>query len=390
MPPPTCGDGIITPAPEDPARHETCDEGFETGGATSLCTLQCRDARVRWEELPGTTVLPFPARKMVHGLPDHLVISAFDDNGIAIVPVANSGGTQILKKYSAPMAFEVGKWDQSDTLMEVMWIERAIEGVGGPYLLFAKIGEEPAVIREVAYPLMGSVGGKFASIENIGPNGFVDVLQDGTIQRVWTYGLSMSSNNLGPTPGGTLSFALRFYTVDATARIRLATFFADGSATGIVLASDPNGGPSTRDWEYVWNKSVLDAVHGSWTRQQGVNQVALLSTDGTVDILSLGSTPAEILDSAYGALPAGSQHITSLGGADPSLDIPRYSLLTVDAQGRIVVLKNNGAGRSLAPQYLPIGPSCSVCTIAEHAGANPEWFALDTLAVRGTVLAATD
>jgi hypothetical protein len=159
-----CGDGVVAP-------EEECDDGPGTGTSTSLCTLDCRTARVKWVQLEGNTQLPFPARKMVGGLPV-LVISNFDDRGIAIVPVGNKGPPVILKKYAAPVSFEVHGVDR------VVWIERAVPGLGGPWLLWTIIGEDPPVIREIPYPVEGAEAGTFALRSVVGPNGFV--------WRIWT------------------------------------------------------------------------------------------------------------------------------------------------------------------------------------------------------------
>jgi hypothetical protein len=138
--------------------------------------------------------------------------------------------------------------------------------------------------------------------------------------------------------------------------------------------------PAAERWTGVWRKPVLSAIP-SWVRPDlGNRQFAMLAPDGAVDMWSFDADGLEIVDSLYGFVPAGSQQIMN------SFD---GRIHTVDPQGRLVVLMNNGRGRSLAPQYLQIGPPCSVCTIAETEG-GPEWFALDEVAIHGVNVTVTD
>jgi hypothetical protein len=378
-PAPFCGDGIVTPNP-DPALNESCDDGAATGGPDSLCTLDCKDATREWIPLPGDTILPFPARKLVEALPAHLVISNFDDNGIALVPISNVGETQVLKKYSAPIDFEVGRWS-SQGPMEVMWIERAVPGVGGPFLLIAPIGVAAPVIRELPYPVAGGAGGRFVTFENVGAYGMVEI-SDGRLVRVWPEraapggDLTMHAFDLGPAGEGSIAFATR---LDVDPQLRVAVFTQTESATAIVLAIDPNGGPTTREWDTSWLKRVIHAADGRWTTSQGPYQVALLAPDGTIDILALGSTPGEILDTSFGVVPGAQQLQASFPGS-PGLQ----SIVTLDDQGRVVLLRNNGRGRALRPQYFPLRNGCTVCTLGETAN-YVDWFALDTIAIHGYV-----
>jgi hypothetical protein len=350
-----CGDGVVAP-------DEHCDDGPETGTSTSLCTLECRTARVEWIQLEGNTQLPFPARKMVGGLPAHLVISNFDDRGIALVPVGNKGPPVILKKYAAPVSFEVHGVDR------VVWIERAVPGVGGPWLLWTIIGEDPPVIREISYPVEGAEAGTFALRSVVGPNGFVwrdldNELHHTTVSKVDP--VTIDHRALGPAPSGQLQVA-RWWNDELVGYF----FERPDQMTDVVIAWRLR--PATERWTGVWRKPVMSAIIGRFRADLGDRQFAMLAPDGAIDVWSFDRDAPEIVDSLYGYVPAGSQHI--MKGSK--------RIQTVDPQGRLVVLMDNGNGRSLAPQYLKIGPPCTVCTISETEGA-PEWFALDEIAIHG-------
>jgi len=176
----SCGDGVVN----GESGVESCDDGGANGNATSLCSIQCADRTVRWHSMiPPTTVLPFPARKLVDSGPA-LVISSFDDSGIATVPIGNDRPTDVLRKYSAPTAFQVGGWTPSPW-PAVMWIERAVPGQGGPWLLWAKIGEPFfPVIHEVTYTTPNSTGGVFIRSGDFGNNAIVEVIAGRLLYRL--------------------------------------------------------------------------------------------------------------------------------------------------------------------------------------------------------------
>jgi hypothetical protein len=376
---PRCGNGVIDRLSGAPALDETCDEGEGNGGPNSLCTLTCKDAHVRWFPAGGPTTLPFPARKLVRALPDYLVISNFDDNGIALVPIENVAAPVLLKKYSAPSSFEVGKWDFSDAYSEVMWVERPIPGVGGPWLLWTKIGEQPApVIRELPDPVANGRAGTFLLEENYGRNGFADTDANGNLHRVLVSEVqpapSMSDVDIGPSPPGTLSLVRKIPGIHG---YRAIYFFANGPTTNVIAATDPVDTTSLPvvEWAGTWPRAVEHMTPGLFTNEVAPDQAAVLSPEGSVDIWAFHGAIGEVPPPHYGDVPAGSQNIAAITSGE--------SILTVSPQGDLVLLMNNGNGRSLKPQYLHVGQACNVCTIAETSGHAPEWFAFDNLVIHG-------
>lgn len=360
-----CGDGITVEDPADPNVSEQCDDGDQTGTSDSLCTLECKNARVEWVPLEGQTTLPFPARKLV-AVAAQLVVSAFDDRGIAVVPVGNAAGSVILKKYSAPVSFEV----QDD---KIIWIERGIPGMGGPWLLWTRLGDL-SVINEITYPRPDSSAGIFVLADNVGPNGFIVHDENGHLHRVMLWNPEqpvIQDYDVGPTESREVTLGRRL----AHTSNRVAYFLEAGEQTE-VLVTDDYPLPPQRHWYGIWPKKVLHAVDGYFKGPFADEQVAMLAPDGAVDVWSFQGPLSEITDSLFGYVPAGSQQIMRDDSA---------SVYSIDSAGNLVVLKNNGAGRSLRAQQFPIGPPCSICTIAETVGA-PEWFALDLVAVHGIAL----
>lgn len=367
--PPRCGDGIVTPNREDPAQHEQCDDGDATGGPDSVCTLDCVSGVTFWTSFPeDTTQLPFPSKKTVF-TGSHFIISNFDDDGIAAVPYRNVSRPIFFKQYTAPISFNVGEIDNATT---VMWVEREIPNNGGPWLLWAKLESSP-IISEVPYPLADHDGIVFVRGGPLAMRGIGFKDSNGHLRRIHFEDLSPSLRvydwDLGPAPDGTLAEARRMPWGEGGPWV--AYLFAAGEVTNIVVATDPVSSiqPSVV-WRGTWGTPILDTDTGR--NEPGVpsENLKLLTPDGSVYLWSF-LYESEVQAPRFGSVSPGAQRFDGLNDIE-----------SVNTQGQLEVLVNNGVGRGLALQRLQIGPPCTVCSIAETDG-TPEFFTLDTTLVHG-------
>jgi len=244
-PPPGCGDGVISDGSLGPA--EQCDDGLENGTEFSLCHTSCYSAEAAFHRIGPDTMLPFPAKKLVWA--GVLVISNFDDQGIALVPVGNTSAPALLKRHSAPVDFEVGGGLGASDWW-VMWIERAVPGEGGPWLLWANLGEFPApTIHELAFAASTRGDPVFVRYD-WGHNGVATVDANGHLVFIRVEDLSQglaSLTDLGPAPSGVLRRAALTY-----AR-RAAIFFEDGPGTTVVAVSPPWLAPPSGNPPNTWS-----------------------------------------------------------------------------------------------------------------------------------------
>jgi hypothetical protein len=224
-----CGDGITVADPLATELSEECDDGAATGTDESLCMANCKSGHVEWKPLEGETTLPFPARKLV-AIPGYLVISSFDQRGVAVVPIGNTSEPVILQKYSSTSSFEV----QPEG---ILWIERAVPGVGGPWLLWTGFGPSLGSITEIPYPTAPATGGLFALGSNYGPNGFLERDASGHLHRTLVSNLpnpAIEDIDVGPTSGTVISLARRF----VASSDRTAFFLEAGATTEVIITDD--------------------------------------------------------------------------------------------------------------------------------------------------------
>lgn len=365
--PPRCGDGVVSDGSLGPT--EWCDDGSANGTELSLCFPNCTSAESSWRPIEAdTTVLPFPAKKLIPSW-DHLVISNFDDQGIALVPIRNSGPPVLLKRYGAPVDFEVPAGLPGSTSSSVMWLERAVPGVGGPWLLWANASEDPApTIHVLPFPT-DTRGDPVFVRHDWGHNGIVTVDANGHLLFILVQDLSQNLvrlTDLGPAPSGILRRAAH-----TRNWARTAIFFEDGPITTIVTLSGSWPEPPSVDSQTIWNGFIHDVAWGEWLPSL-VDEVAVLGAQGEVTIISPGQDLVEAFPPVFTRIPG---NVTDISD-------DRGNLYAMTQDGNLVWIVNNREGRGMKPQLFPIGLPCTVCTIAEQ-WTSPAWFALDTIAVHG-------
>lgn len=387
-----CGDGVITP-PE-----EQCDDGLANGSTESLCTVDCRD-RTLTASVEQQVALPVPARKLYwtnscfQG--QWLVASNFDDEGIAVVSTEGPESF-LLKAHAAPVDFTIGSIDEMNTCRaDLIWVEQAIPGIGGPWLLWTGLGDTPEpVIHELPFPIPGASNVVFEregrqqwpillSAEAGGhlylarlfypeaPGGYVDLTDLGPSSS--TPRLSVNIRESGPGPDFGFS--------------RVAEFGSDGPTSVVMVKYDYTAfsDPPSVDFAGTWPNVVLSADDGEWVPEtEGQTQLALLDPSGTVNIWDFHGDPAEVEPLLFGNLTAGTQQIATFdfdGGT--GCVTPYCGVVGVAPDGSIELLTDNGTGRALEKQRFDFGVPCTACAIDQNElRAVPEWFAFDTLAVR--------
>lgn len=321
-----------------------------------------------------TTLLPFPARKLI-STGQRLVVSNFDSGGVAVVPIANTGATATYQYRSDTLSFAVGSSGQFESVL--MWIEGALSSSEGPWLLWVNLAETLPTIREVPHSLLSHAGGvAFVRDESYGLYGFAYKDSNGRLHRSL---VDLDSGvvydfDLGVAPGGRL-VDVQIAAAEGPSGYRAAYRFQSSDVTHVLIATDPG-----RSWtlpppvvEHVgtWPGPLRDA-RWSCCKTQNSAELDVLTDDGGLFVWPLPLETVEVPRHLFGVLPASTQSIFTAYG----------DVVSIDATGHLGVLVNNGQGRAVAPQKLPIGPSCSVCTIGESTG-SAEWFALDVTAVHG-------
>jgi hypothetical protein len=397
IPPPGCGNGVLEPEFEDgQSVGETCDDGPLTGTAESLCSVDCQSAKLAPVEVTATQELPFPARKlMVSG--SWLVASSLDDRGVALV----AGDTvHVLKAHAAVADFTISAVDETDwSSPDVVWIEHAAPGLGGPWLLWAEIGEEPIpVIHEIPFPVPDA--SDIAFLRGTDQLAYVPIVMSVVasgrhyIVRMphplhpsgWT-----TVTDLGPVPSSGPILAVTASASDSYTS-RMISFFGTGPA--YVVAATPLDlhfyVPPVVEYAGTWPTSIISADNASFTPSAPATEVwtqlAVLAPDGTVYVWKFDRDLGEIDTTYFARFPEGTQQLASLGLAPSSLDIEgsNSSVLGIVDDGSLAFILNNRAGRGLATQQFWIGPSCSVCTLGEQVMQlnGTEWVAFDDLAMR--------
>lgn len=406
--PPRCGDGILqlgqTYELDVPPLlvTEQCDDGDLNGTTESQCSLQCQDMTLQ-VDVSRQLQLPMPARKLMAMSTclgaDWLFASSFDDRGIAVISAENEQSF-VLKAHGPPSDFTIGAIsDHNACSTDLVWIERAIPTVGGPWLLWARIGEEPApIIHELPFPIPGAV--------------------DAVFQREHPIGLPLI---MTAASGGRLFLARLYYPADAGGHVDVTDVGAASTAPSLAAriefdhgqvndgftrnavfdSSDPphvvvakydvaQEGTPFADYDGTWPRRVISAENGEWVPGfEARGQLAMLAADGTVDIWDFLSDAGEITSTTYGVLPPQTQQL-AVFSSDLSYQCvePWCAVLGVATDGSITVLQNNAEGHALAPQRFDIGPPCTVCSLDEmqlvHSapGSYPSWYAFDDLAVQ--------
>ncbi|MDB4956163.1 MAG: hypothetical protein JWO36_3732 [Myxococcales bacterium] len=158
--PEQCDDGPLNGTPQDPNR----------------CTKQC----LRGDHANGLEpiqhvpfAVAFPMKKIVeleiNTTCPSLAFTGFDDTGahVALGP-PNAGGFSLvvqpqivtMKVHSAPSG--LGRlWRPNGDFSSPLWVERAVPGVGGPWLFFATFSADfTPTIHELPYPFPDGEGGE--------------------------------------------------------------------------------------------------------------------------------------------------------------------------------------------------------------------------------------
>lgn len=327
-----------------------------------------------------------------------MVASNFDDDGIALVS-SEGAGTFLLKAHSAPLDFAVGSIDEQQTCgTDVIWIERPVPGVGGPWLLWAEIGEEPApVVHELPFPIPGADGGVFErrAAAQLWPV-LLSATAGGRLYLARLFYPAAAGGHVDVTDLGLASESPRI-SVELDDRIvggfdRVAELGANGS-TSVVMAHYDSLNESVLpsiDYQGTWPDFVISANHGEWVAGEGGReQLALLDQDGIVSIWDFLHDPAEVEPTYFGIMPTGTQEIATFDFEVSNQCVAPYcGVVGLDPDGNAVFIAGNGAASGLRPQSFDIGPSCSTCSLDQGELFGPEWFGLDDTAVKVHVAAA--
>lgn len=364
---PRCGDGIVTHEPI----AESCDDGEANGTSGSVCRRDCTSAASVWKAVPeDTTTLPFPAKKLVAS-ETGLIMSNYDEGGVAIVPKRNALATTILRGSGVPRSFTVTGSPEIDGAV-VIWIERDGGPAGNQQLWWANLAETPPIPRQMDYPITSAMGGLFILNQNYTQDGFADVDANRRLYQVQVASFSppqLQVWDVGSAPDGTLVAAI-VVADDVTSAI--AYFFDDGVGTQVALATHPQNGPPRIYRTVRVPTRVVDVTRGYFERSGGVDRLAILSPQGEIHTWDFTRPDPEAFLCEFGRVRAGTQHLYAY-----------TSVVAVTPLGEVAHLVENGSGQSLASQYHVIAPPCSVCTIAETTGPTAEWFAFDTVAIHG-------
>ena len=363
-----CGDGVVSANVES---IESCDDGELNGTATSTCRIDCTSAESRWLARDDeSTTLPFPAKKLV-ATERALVISNYDDRGIAVVPQRNLGVPILLRGAAPARSFTVTGSSEIDGTI-VMWIEQGTSQADLPALYWANLSESPPQPREIPYPLVDTSGGIFIQNENYTWDGFADVGKDRRLYQVQFSSLQPPAPQiweLGTAPDGDLVAAMVVVAGDMRG---IAYFFDDGFSTRVAIATHPGDGIPSIVRTVRLPARVVDIARAHLNRDGGLDVVTILTPDGVIYAWDFSDPDPEAFLRVFGRVRPGSQHLFGW-----------TSMVAVTREGEVAHLVENTKGESLATQYHRVGVQCSVCTIAETAGPTAEWFAFDTIAIRG-------
>ena len=166
--------GVDDVGPNNPGFDEQCDDGPLNGTSASLCTVQCLGGHWAIGPVSGIPLDSPPRMIQTFVINDHnsIAYTSNDDDavhvtigGLDVFP-APEPTTIKLKVHSPPTS--IGLLDGFNIPQQwPVWVERAIPGVGGPWMFYATFDATGApTIHEISYPFPDGVGGDLSTFDS--------------------------------------------------------------------------------------------------------------------------------------------------------------------------------------------------------------------------------
>ncbi len=342
--------GVDDVGPNNPGFDEQCDDGPLNGTSASLCTVQCLGGL--WSIGPTLSIpLDSPPRSMQSfSINDHnsLAYTSYDDDadhgtigGLDVFP-APEPTTITLKVHSPPTSLGLLRQFNANVQWPV-WIERAIPGVGGPWMFFASFDAagEPT-IHEVPYPFPDGAGGEFYTM-NVPTNPvLVDQSTDGSNDLLVAVLIAIDADDIVvaqqrlPAPGahrgvlvGNPGAVDTFDSPSWLDRFNFVQFFDDNSTFETFYVTEPDSDVRPADFTIsefaagTWPYPVVDGVllPKEWNGDPAMTHpyaTAVIADTGDIYTWQFDHSPAgEFQPTLYGHVAPGSRLGPGGGDNDP-------------------------------------------------------------------------
>jgi len=415
---PYCGDGVVgvdDVGPNNPGFDEQCDDGPLNGTSASLCTVQCLGGH--WLMGPAVSIPLDSAPRMMlsFSINDHdsLAYTSYDDDavhvtigGLDVFP-APEPTTISLKVHSPPISIGLLHGFNIPQQWPV-WIERAIPGVGGPWMFYASfdIAGQPT-IYEMPYPFPDGVGGELRSFDNgINPV-LVDQSTDGSNDLLVAVLIAIDVGNVVvaqqrlPAPGthrgvlvGNAAPSVDLYdSPNWLDRFSFVQFFDDNATFETFYVTEPDTDVRPVDFAIAelatgtWPYSVADGVllpkrwNNGGAAYTHPYTTAVIDNTGEVYTWQFDHSPSgEFPPTLFGHVAAGSHLVSGGGDDDPD------AVIAYQPDGKEVVLADgdlvNIPSSALQPQVsqltTPWTTAVAKWAVFYGPGNGGYYFAADT------------